>query len=166
MVAEISNRANHVAKNSPVFARILLGKISDVSHIHKLIYQLASVTGFILEVSQHPFPKDKHPNNPNYTPITKTIDVEEPINDPDSKKIKVGIVGHDIVVVGWVIFFPNYPAFLAKQDFHVDNLFVREFYREMVWKDVVISSGSSGCEVGVLPRRVDLFEMESEGSQI
>ncbi|MCL7026890.1 hypothetical protein MKW94_000815 [Papaver nudicaule] len=167
MAAEISNGANHIAKNSPVFARIRLGEISDVPHIHKLIYQLAvfehfehlfeateeslsatlfksppfqSVTCFILEVSLHPFPQDKHSKNPNYTPITKTIDVEEPINDPDSKVFKVGIAGNDIVVVGWVIFFPNYPAFLANQGFHVDNLFVREFYRGRGFGKMLLSA--------------------------
>ncbi|RZC88044.1 hypothetical protein C5167_004222 [Papaver somniferum] len=171
-MAAILNGRNHVAKNLSVFARIRLGEISDVPHIHKLIYQLAvferfehlfeatekslsatlfkslpfqSVTCFILEVSQHPFPQDKHSKNLHYTPIVKTVDLQEPIKDLDSNVFKVGNLdsdfdGHDIVVVGWVIFFPNYPAFLAKQGFHVDNLFVREFYRGIGFGKMLLSA--------------------------
>ncbi|KAI3832006.1 hypothetical protein MKX03_006380 [Papaver bracteatum] len=86
-----------------------------------------SVTCFILEVSQHPFLRDKHSKNPDYTPITKVVDLEKPINDPDSKVFKVVDLdgyhfdGHDIVVAGWVIFCPNYPTFLAKQGFYAEG---------------------------------------------
>ncbi|MCL7021735.1 hypothetical protein MKW94_008511 [Papaver nudicaule] len=176
MAAKISNGENHVAKNLQVFARIRLGEISDVSHMHKLIYQLAvferfehlfevieeslsatlfksppfqSITCFILEVSRHPFPQDKHSKNLNYTLITKIVDVKEPINDSDSKVFKVGIAGHDIVVVGWVVGEIGIPTlsssqiiqfFLAKQGFHVDNLFVREFYRGRGFGKMLLSA--------------------------
>ncbi|KAI3978225.1 hypothetical protein MKX01_013056 [Papaver californicum] len=157
MAAKICNGGNHAATNSSMFVRIRLGGVSDVPHIHKLIYQMAvferfphlfeatekslaatvfssppfqSVTCFILEVSQHPFPQDKHSLNSKCAPIAKTLNLEEPINDPDSKVFKiVDSGGHDIVVAGWVIFFPDYPTFLAKQGFYVEDLFVREFYR-------------------------------------
>ncbi|KAI3950662.1 hypothetical protein MKW92_053702 [Papaver armeniacum] len=158
-MAAILNGRNHIAKNLSVFARIRLGEISDVPHIHKLIYQLAvferfehlfeatekslsatlfnslpfqSVTCFILEVSQHPFPQDKHSKNLHYTPIVKTVDLQEPIIDPDSNVFKVGNLD--------MIFFPNYPAFLAKPGFHVDNLFVREFYRGIGFGKMLLSA--------------------------
>ncbi|KAI3830507.1 hypothetical protein MKW98_030670 [Papaver atlanticum] len=174
MAAKISNGRNHIAatNSSSMFIRIRLGNISDVPHIHKLIYQMAvferfphlfeateeslaatlfnsppfqSVTCFMLEVSQHPFPQDKHSLNPNYKPTTKTLDLEEPINDPDSIVFKtVGsnsdFDGHDIVVAGWVIFFPNYPTFLAKQGFYVEDLFVREFYRGKGFGKMLLSA--------------------------
>ncbi|KAL5569357.1 hypothetical protein UlMin_025932 [Ulmus minor] len=136
----------------PVFARIRLAQPSDVPHIHKLIHQMAvferlthlfaateaslastlfnsppfqSVTVFLLEVSSQPFPEQSQ--NPLYPPKIQVVNLDLPIDDPEREVFKSG--GSDVIVVGFVLFFPNYPTFLAKPGFYVEDLFVRECYR-------------------------------------
>ncbi|CAK9136097.1 unnamed protein product [Ilex paraguariensis] len=137
----------------PLFARIRLATPTDVPHIHKLIHQMAvferlthlfsatesslsstlfnpnnppfhSFTVFILEVSPNPVPSTTHPH---FTPILKTINLDLPITDPEQEIFKSH--GNNVVVAGFVLFFPNYSTFLAKPGFYVEDLFVRECYR-------------------------------------
>ncbi|XP_027104960.2 GCN5-related N-acetyltransferase 8-like [Coffea arabica] len=143
----------------PLFARIRLGTIFDVPQLHKLIHQMAtyerltdqfaateaslastlfpspsppppftSFTVFILEVSPDPFPPT--PQDPsNFSPILKTFHLDLPIEDSE-KEIFRSEIGGDVVVAGFVLFFPNYSTFLAKPGFYIEDLFVREPYRK------------------------------------
>lgn len=143
-------------KTHPLFTQIRLATLSDVPYIHKLIHQMAefeklthllattesslasslfptqnpptpfhSFTVFILETSPNPFPPIQQ--NPNFTPIQKTLILDNPVPDPEKEKFWT--CGNDAVVSGFVLFFPNYSTFLAKPGFYVEDLFVRECYR-------------------------------------
>ncbi|XP_054778832.1 probable acetyltransferase NATA1-like [Prosopis cineraria] len=136
----------------PLFCRIRLATPSDVPHIHKLVHQIAvfehlthqfsatesslsstlfnsppfhSFTIFILEVSANPFPESTF--NPLYKPTVRIVNLDVPIEDLDREAFKSE--GDDVVVAGFVLFFPNYATFLGKPGFYVKDLFVRECYR-------------------------------------
>jgi GNAT superfamily N-acetyltransferase len=140
----------------PIFARIRVATRSDVPHIHKLIHQMAvfeklthlfatteasltetlfdstagaspfhTFTVFILEASPNPFTPTVAQSG--FTPITKTINLDLPITDPESDTFRSA--GNDVVVAGFVLFFPNYSTFLSKPGFYVEDLYVRECYR-------------------------------------
>ncbi|GMY08784.1 probable acetyltransferase NATA1-like [Fagus crenata] len=143
----------------PLFTRIRLATPSDVPHIHKLIYQLAiferlahfcsateaslsstlfnsppfqSFTIFILELSPNPFPPQPHTHTHSlFSPVTQIITLDLPIDDPERETFKSNDkdAGFDVVVGGFVLFFPNYSTFLGKPGFYVEDLFVRECYR-------------------------------------
>ncbi|CAI9091127.1 OLC1v1026065C1 [Oldenlandia corymbosa var. corymbosa] len=144
----------------PLFARIRLATIFDVPNIHKLIHQMAvyerladqfaateaslaatlfpsqnppqpfsSFTVFILEVSPNPFAPTTQEQDHNFSPILKTFHLELPIEDAEKETFRSGI-GGDVVVAGFVLFFPNYSTFLAKPGFYIEDLFVREPYRK------------------------------------
>ncbi|KAK4778181.1 hypothetical protein SAY87_018368 [Trapa incisa] len=137
----------------PLFARVRLATPSDVPHIHKQIHQMAvferlshvcsateaslaatlfnsppfqSFTVFLLEVSRTPFLNPDPNPNPSFVPISRTINLDFPIEDPESKAFRID---EDVTVAGFVLFFPNYSTFLAKPGFYVEDLFVRECYR-------------------------------------
>ncbi|CAJ2673482.1 unnamed protein product [Trifolium pratense] len=141
----------------PVFTRIRLATPSDVPFIHKLMHQMAvferlthlvtatessysstlftpdskpfhSTTIFILEVSQNPFTDTHFNNDPFYKPLTKVVNLDLPINDPEKELFRTQH-GNDVFVAGFVLFFPNYSTFLGKSGFYVEDLFVRECYR-------------------------------------
>ncbi|KAL5709963.1 tyramine N-feruloyltransferase [Ranunculus cassubicifolius] len=147
-----------------MFVRIRLAAPSDVPHIHKLIHQMAvferlthlfsateaslsstlfnstpfqSFTVFILELSQLPFPLDHHYTNPNYPPITRTINLDVPVEDPDSEVFRSE---GGFVVAGFVLFFPNYSSFLAKPGFYIEDIFVRECYRRKGFGKMLLSA--------------------------
>ncbi|KAG2729861.1 hypothetical protein I3760_01G268500 [Carya illinoinensis] len=150
---------NPTPTGHPLFARVRLADPSDVPHIHKLILQLAvfehlthlvsatedslsstfftsppfhSFTIFVLEVSPNPFlPTLLHPpSQPPFSPITRTLTLDLPIDDPEKETFRsVNSDGFDVVVAGFVLFFPNYSTFLGKPGFYVEDLFVRDCYR-------------------------------------
>ncbi|OVA18041.1 GNAT domain [Macleaya cordata] len=158
LMEQLGNPATFVANS--LFARIRLGGIKDVPQIHKLIYQMMvyerlthlfsateeslsatlfnsppfqSFTALILEVSRQPFPQDQHSTNPNYPPITKIVNLETPVEDPEANIFQThGDGGGDgnIVIVGWVFFYPNYATYLGKPGFYLEDIFVRECYRK------------------------------------
>ncbi|KAL2227732.1 probable acetyltransferase NATA1-like isoform X1 [Sesamum indicum] len=142
-----------------LFTRIRLATVEDVPHIHKLTHQLAvfeslthlfqatpatlaatlfppnapppftSVTVLLLELSTLPFPPSE---NPHFTPWHKSLHLDLPIDDDPEKEAfrsNAGDVNEDVTVGGFVLFFPNYAAFLAKPGFYIDNIFVREYCR-------------------------------------
>ncbi|KAL8136412.1 hypothetical protein V2J09_002413 [Rumex salicifolius] len=136
----------------PLFTRIRLATKSDVGHIHKLINQMAvyerlthmvtateeslastlfnappfqSFTVFLLEVSKTPFLH--YPHSPHFSPVLKTLNLPSPIADPEEANFRSG--ENDVVVAGFVLFFPNYSTFLAKPGFYIEDLFVRECFR-------------------------------------
>lgn len=144
----------------PLYARIRLATILDVPHIHKLIHQLAtferlahqcqateaslaatllpspnppppftSFNVFILEVSPDPFPPTPPQDTTNFSPLVKTLHLDLPIEDSE-KEIFQSVVGSDVAVAGFVLFFPTYSTLLAKPGFHIEDLFVREPYRK------------------------------------
>ncbi|KAJ8533954.1 hypothetical protein K7X08_007278 [Anisodus acutangulus] len=160
-------REDLVPTGHQVFSRIRLATNADVPHIHKLIHQMAvferlthlfsatesslsstlfpsnspppftSFTVFLLEVSQTPFlPIDQ--NYPNFSPIYKTVNVDFPITDPEDEVFKSG--GNDVVVAGFVLFFPNYSTFLAKPGFYIEDIFVRECYRRKGFGRMLLSA--------------------------
>ncbi|KAL2510044.1 L-ornithine N5-acetyltransferase NATA1 [Forsythia ovata] len=56
---------------------------------------------------------------PQFTPILKSIHLELSIEDPEqeafrSKAIDVNVMGNDVIVGEFVLFFLNYSMFLAK----------------------------------------------------
>ncbi|PIA37295.1 hypothetical protein AQUCO_03000117v1 [Aquilegia coerulea] len=147
-----------------MFTRIRLAGKSDVPHIHKLIHQMAvferlthlfsateeslsttlfnsppfqSFTVFILELSQLPFPLDHHYSNPNYPPITQSINLDVPIDDSDREIFRSD---GGFVVAGFVLFFPNYSSFLAKPGFYIEDIFVRESYRRKGFGKMLLSA--------------------------
>lgn len=137
----------------PLFARVRLATPSDVPHIHKQIHQMAvferlthlcsateaslsatlfnsppfqSFTVFLLEVSRSPLLNlDPNPNLA-FAPISRTINLDLPIEDPESEAFRTE---EGVTVAGFVLFFPNYSTFLAKPGFYIEDLFVRECYR-------------------------------------
>ncbi|PNX73604.1 diamine acetyltransferase 1-like protein [Trifolium pratense] len=112
----------------PVFTRIRLATPSDVPFIHKLMHQMAvferlthlvtatessysstlftpdskpfhSTTIFILEVSQNPFTDTHFNNDPFYKPLTKVVNLDLPINDPEKELFRTQH-GNDVFVAG------------------------------------------------------------------
>ncbi|XP_047315371.1 probable acetyltransferase NATA1-like [Impatiens glandulifera] len=155
---------NHPVGN-PIFSRIRLANQLDVPHIHKLIHQMAvferlthlfsatesylsatlfnqtsppftSFTVFILEVSSNPFPADDA--TAAFSPILKTVNLDLPIADPETEAFRS--LGNDVVVAGFVLFFPNYSSFLAKPGFYIEDIFVRECYRRKGFGKMLLSA--------------------------
>ena len=153
--------------SQPLFARVRLATSSDVPHIHKLIHQLAiferitylfsateaslsstlfnsppfqTSTIFILELSSTPLPPTTTPLF--FSPITQIITLDLPIDDPERETFKSNDKdgGSDIVVGGFVLFFPNYSTFLGKPGFYVEDLFVRECYRRKGFGKMLLSA--------------------------
>nr|AFK38887.1 unknown [Lotus japonicus] len=152
----------------PVFTRIRLAVPSDVPHIHKMTYQMAvferlthlfattessltstlfspdnkpfhSFTVFILEVSSNPFTDTHFDNDPFYKPVTKTVHLELPLDDPEKETFR-NQLGNEVFVAGFVLFSPNYSTFLAKPGFYVEDLFVRECYRRKGFGRMLLSA--------------------------
>ncbi|KAF7811820.1 putative acetyltransferase NATA1-like [Senna tora] len=148
----------------PIFSRVRLATPSDVPHIHKLIHQMAvferlthlfsatesslastlfnsppfhSFTIFILEVSPSPFSEST--SNPFYKPAVRVSNLDLPIEDPERETFK-SENGDDVVVAGFVLFFPNYSTFLGKPGFYVEDLFVRECYRRKGFGKMLLSA--------------------------
>ncbi|KAK9059795.1 hypothetical protein SSX86_020499 [Deinandra increscens subsp. villosa] len=141
----------------PLFTRIRLATKPDVPAIHKMIHQMAvferladqcsatelslsatlfskptpfeSFTVFLIEASTKPFPPSSISSSPKFTPIHKTLTLDLPISDPESENFKSSTMEDDVIVAGFVLFFPNYSTFLAKPGFYIEDLFVRESYR-------------------------------------
>ncbi|KAM6601008.1 hypothetical protein CsatA_020617 [Cannabis sativa] len=152
----------------PVFARIRLAQPTDVPHIHKLIHQMAvferlthlfsateaslfstlftsppfqSFTIFILEVSSQPYVEDiLHNNNPLYQPKVQVVNLDLPIDDPERVTFRSTGSSSDVVIAGFVLFFPNYSTFLGKPGFYVEDLFVRECYRRKGFGRMLLSA--------------------------
>ncbi|EOA27839.1 hypothetical protein CARUB_v10023995mg [Capsella rubella] len=86
-----------------------------------------AVTVFLLEISRSPF-STTDATSPDFTPFFETHNVDLPIEDPESQDFSPDKL-NDVIVAGFVLFFPNYPSFLAKQGFYIEDIFVREPYR-------------------------------------
>lgn len=80
-----------------------------------------SFTVFVLEVSPTHLPLHQK------SLIDHTSNLPDPVSDPEADQFGSG--SGDVVVAGYVLFFPNYSTFLAKPGFYVEDLFVREPYR-------------------------------------
>ncbi|CAF1700668.1 unnamed protein product [Brassica oleracea var. botrytis] len=149
----------------PVFSRIRLATPLDVPFIHKLIHQMAvferlthlfsatesnlssslftsppfkSFTVFLLEVSRSPFPATL-PSPQDFTPLLKTHNLDLPIEDPESHNFTPDML-NDVVVAGFVLFFPNYSSFLAKPGFYIEDIFVREPYRRKGFGSMLLTA--------------------------
>ncbi|KAH6801696.1 Acyl-CoA N-acyltransferases superfamily protein [Perilla frutescens var. frutescens] len=91
-----------------------------------------SVAVFMLELSPTPFPAAAGGGgNPHFTPVLDSIQLHLPVDDPEKEKFRSNAadVGDDVIVGGFVLFFPKYASFLAKPGFYIEDIFVRECYR-------------------------------------
>lgn len=118
-----------------LFSRIRLATNEDVTHIHKLIHQMAvfehlthlfsatieslsatlfppnppppfaSFTVFILELSPSPFPPAQ--NNPHFTPLLKSHILDLPVDDPEKESFRSSAVDviFNDVTVGGFVLF-------------------------------------------------------------
>ncbi|GLT66819.1 hypothetical protein SLA2020_391660 [Shorea laevis] len=147
----------------PLFTRIRLATPTDVPFIHKLIHQMAvferltdlfeateaslsstlfnlppfqSFTIFVLELSHNPLPPIY---SPSFTPHERVVNFDLPITDPE-KNAFISDPVNEIVVAGFVLFFPNYSTFMAKPGFYVEDLFVRECYRRKGFGKMLLSA--------------------------
>ncbi|KAG6382376.1 hypothetical protein SASPL_157959 [Salvia splendens] len=62
--------------------------------------------------------------------LSRPLDL--PIDDSDRADFTSNapdVPRHDVVIGGFVLFFPNYSTFLAKPGFYIEDIFVRECYR-------------------------------------
>ncbi|KAG9136631.1 hypothetical protein Leryth_020283 [Lithospermum erythrorhizon] len=96
-----------------LFVNVRLAMATDVPQLHKLIDQLAISTSSQSQ-NQH-FP---------------------PLFFQSSKDNSNG----DVVVVGFVLYFPHYSTSLAKPGFHVEDLYVRECYRSKGLRRMLLSA--------------------------
>ncbi|KAL2487960.1 Diamine acetyltransferase [Forsythia ovata] len=105
-----------------------------------------------------------------FTPILKSIHLELPIEDPEreafrSKTIDVNVLGNDVIVVGFVLFFSNYSTFLAKPMLYIENIFVRECYRRKgLWKILLSAVVSQTVKMGY--RKVEWVVLDSNVNAI
>ncbi|KAK2639350.1 hypothetical protein Ddye_027145 [Dipteronia dyeriana] len=147
----------------PIFSRVRLATADDVPHIHKMIHQMAvfkklthlfsatessltttlfnsppftSFTIFLLEVSPNPLTTATAAAFP---PIERVIHLDLPLVDPERETF-FSDKANDITVAGFVLFFPNYPTFLAKPGFYVEDLFVRDCYRRKGFGKMLLSA--------------------------
>uniref|UniRef100_A0A7N1A4X8 N-acetyltransferase domain-containing protein n=2 Tax=Kalanchoe fedtschenkoi TaxID=63787 RepID=A0A7N1A4X8_KALFE len=152
-----------------VFTRIRLATLADVPVIYKLIHQMAvfeklthlfsateeslastlfnsppfqSFTVFLLEVSPHDFaPPTPNPGvDVHYPPVVKAVDLGAPLTDLEQDNFRSAGNEWDVVVAGFVLFFPNYSTFLSKPGFYVEDLFVRECYRRNGFGKMLLSA--------------------------
>ncbi|EOA18152.1 hypothetical protein CARUB_v10006619mg [Capsella rubella] len=151
------------AVGDPIFSRVRLATSSDVPFIHKLIYEMAvfegqthlfsatesgltstlfnsppfqSVTVFLLEISPSPFPSTV---SPDFTPFVKTHNLDLPIEDPERDNFTPDI-SNDVVVAGFVLFFPNYLGFLSTHGLYIEDIYVREPYRGKGFGSMLLSA--------------------------
>ena len=185
----------------PLFSRIRLAGPSDIPHIHKLIHEIAvyerlthlfsatesslsahlfssppfqSFTMFILEVSHEPFPENSpHNSNSHYSPVVRIVDSEVPLDDPERELYKSE--DENVVVAGFVLFFPKFSALLGKPGFFVEAIVVRKCYRrkglgKMLLSAVVnqaVEMDYCQVELVVLERNVRAIKFYEEmGAQI
>ncbi|EFH39165.1 predicted protein [Arabidopsis lyrata subsp. lyrata] len=47
---------------------------------------------------------------------------------------------NDVVVAGFVLFFPNYSSFLSKPGFYIEDIFVREPYRRKGFGSMLLTA--------------------------
>ncbi|KAE7996993.1 hypothetical protein FH972_001668 [Carpinus fangiana] len=99
-----------------------------------------SFTIFILEVSPNPFPPISPPH-PLFSPITQIAALDLPIDDPEKEAFRShNSGGLDVVIAGFVLFFPNVSTLMGKLGFYVEELFVRDCYRRKGFENVLFSA--------------------------
>ncbi|XVE68863.1 hypothetical protein DITRI_Ditri09bG0104000 [Diplodiscus trichospermus] len=150
----------------PLFTRIRLATPSDVPFIHKLMHQVAvfhrlthvftatesslsstlfisspfhSFTIFLLELSSSPIPPIPSPC-PSFTPVEKTFNLDSHVNDSEKDVFSVHYGHGQVIIGGFILFFPNYSSFLGKPGFFVEHLFVRECYRRKGFGKMLLSA--------------------------
>ena len=58
----------------------------------------------------------------------REVTLRHEVSDPDMEIYK-STASTDRIIVGFVLFFPNYSTFLAKAGYYIEDLYVREPYR-------------------------------------
>ncbi|KAM1376725.1 hypothetical protein ACFX2F_038436 [Malus domestica] len=100
-------------------------------------FRLSRLIGLLLSSSSPPSPPSRPPSSP---PL--------PSNHSPSSSSKSN--GEDAIVVGFLLFFPNYSTFLGKPGFYIEDLFVRECYRRKgLGEDDALNGGEAGGEDGL-----------------
>ncbi|XP_020873703.1 probable acetyltransferase NATA1-like [Arabidopsis lyrata subsp. lyrata] len=59
--------------------------------------------------------------------------------DPESYIFSPDML-NDVVVAGFVLFFPNYSSFLSKPGFYIEDIFVREPYRRKGFGSMLLTA--------------------------
>lgn len=180
--------AEKISFSTQIFSRVRLATESDVSHLHKLMYQMAkyhnytkvfnatkasittnlfksdnpcppfySVTVFILEVSSDSFPQNTL-KNPIFDPILKIVNLDSPILDSDLELFRTSnnissilsevdnkplSSDNNVLVAGYVLFYPSYSGYFEKPGFFIENMFVRECYRKCGFGKMLFSAVAS-----------------------
>ncbi|XP_019167978.1 PREDICTED: tyramine N-feruloyltransferase 4/11-like [Ipomoea nil] len=141
-----------------IHARVRLSVKTDVPHLHKLMQQMASyhdytkvftstqtsistnlfdsnpcppfysATALILEVSPNSFPPAVLPVG--FDPVYKTLHLGSAIADPESETYESQEGDDNVVVAGYILFYPSYSGYFEKPSIFMENLYVRECYRE------------------------------------
>lgn len=141
-----------------IYARVRLAVKTDVPFLYKLMQQMASyhdytkvftstetsistnlfdsnpcppfysATALILEVSSNSFPPT-NPASPGFDPVFKTLHLGSAIADPESETFE-SQEDANVVVAGYILFYPSYSAYFEKPSIFLENLYVRECYRE------------------------------------
>nr|GMC56536.1 probable acetyltransferase NATA1-like [Ipomoea batatas]GME08304.1 probable acetyltransferase NATA1-like [Ipomoea batatas] len=153
-----------------IHARVRLAVKTDVPHLHKLMQQMASyhdytkvftstetsistnifdsnpcppfysATALILEVSPNPFP----PAGPaaGFDPVYKTLHLGSAVADPESETYESPQEGDNnvVVVAGYILFYPSYSGYFEKPSIFLENLYVRECYREFGLGKMLLSA--------------------------
>ncbi|KAF2318506.1 hypothetical protein GH714_008416 [Hevea brasiliensis] len=121
-----------------LFSRIRLATPNDVPHIHKMIHQMAVFERLahhcVATESSLSATLFNHPPFQSFTVPPGDL----PVIDPEAEIFKSG--SNDVVVAGFVLFFPNYSTFLAKPGLYVEDLFVRECYRRKGMGKILLSA--------------------------
>ncbi|KAK1308389.1 hypothetical protein QJS10_CPA09g01778 [Acorus calamus] len=106
-----------------------------------------STTVFILEVSPNPI--EAVPYSIDFAPIVRPVDLGSPIEDPEAETFRRGGEEVDLVVAGFVLFFPIYSSYKAKPGLYVEDLFVREPYRRRGFGRMLLSAvAAKAAEMG------------------
>nr|GLL16647.1 tyramine N-feruloyltransferase 4/11-like [Ipomoea trifida] len=152
-----------------IHARVRLAVKTDVPHLHKLMQQMASyhdytkvftstetsistnlfdsnpcppfysATALILEVSPNPF----LPAGPaGFDPVYKTLHLGSAVADPESETYESPQEGDNnvVVVAGYILFYPSYSGYFEKPSIFLENLYVRECYREFGLGKMLLSA--------------------------
>nr|GMC48872.1 probable acetyltransferase NATA1-like [Ipomoea batatas] len=102
-----------------------------------------SATALILEVSPNPFPSAVLPAGPaGFDPVYKTLHLGSAVADPESETYESPQEGDNnvVVVAGYILFYPSYSGYFEKPSIFLENLYVRECYREFGLGKMLLSA--------------------------
>jgi len=98
-------------------------------------------TVFMLEVDQCDGEKSSEssePNDEHFQPIVREVVLKKTIDDPAHEAWKSSST--ERIVIGFVLFFPNFSTFLAQGGFYIEDLYVRKPYRNGGFGTILLKS--------------------------